>query len=70
MGQSDDQRSGFNKGLEAAAKIAEGEVYEGRYRTWAWWEPDKFGNRGNLAQDSEQVKHADETAAAIRALKS
>jgi hypothetical protein len=57
-----------NAALEAAAKIAEGEVYHGRYRTWPWWKPQADGTRGNLDKEDPQVKHADATAAAIRAL--
>lgn len=55
------------KALEEAAKIAEGEVYLYRYRTWPWWQnPD--GTKGNRANESELVKHCDVIAAAIRAL--
>lgn len=55
--------------IEEAAKMAEGEQYKGRYRTWPWWKPDQYGNRGNLDKDREIVKHCDDIAAAIRSLK-
>lgn len=51
--------------FEEAAKIAEGEVYKERYRTWPWWkhDADTIGNRDN---ESDLVKHCDDIAAAIR----
>lgn len=59
---------GWEDGREAAAKIAEGEVYHERYRTWSWWYEDQVGDRANLAADDLMVKHCDDIAAAIRAL--
>lgn len=55
--------------LEEAAKVAEGEIYHTRYRTWSFWKVGHDGTRGNQANDSSHVKHCDEIAAAIRALK-
>lgn len=57
------------EGMENAAKIAEGEAYEayeGRYRTWPWWE-NKDGSQGNMSNENYLVKHCDKIAAAIRA---
>ena len=55
-------------GMEEAAKIAEGEVYLERYRTWPWWKSYGTGNRsGNRAAESDVVVHCDAIAAAIRA---
>lgn len=51
---------------ERAAKIAEGEVYAHRYRTWPFWPVQKDGTRGNRSSASEIVKHCDKIAAAIR----
>lgn len=48
--------------IEAAAKIVQGEVYRGRYRTWPWW------GDGNRATDSELVQFSDAAADQIRAL--
>ncbi len=56
------------EGMEEAAKIAEGEVYLERYRTWPWWKSYGTGNRsGNRAAESDVVIHCDAIAAAIRA---
>lgn len=51
---------------ERCAKIAEGQTYKERYRTWAWWLPLRDGTRGNVSQQSEMARHADDIAAAIR----
>jgi hypothetical protein len=56
-----------NAALEAAAKVAEGEVYEERYRTWSFW-PEIDGGRSNAHRQTDLVKHSDQIAAAIRAL--
>jgi hypothetical protein len=54
--------------LERAAVVAEGTVYHELYRTWPWWtNPD--GSQGNRGEESDVVRHADEIAAAIRAMK-
>jgi hypothetical protein len=51
---------------ERCARIARGDVYSERYRTWPWWEVQKDGTRGNRSRESELVKHCDDIAAAIR----
>lgn len=56
------------RGIERAAKVAEGEVYHHRYRTWPFWPENSDGGRGNLSEESEIVLHADKIAAAIRQL--
>lgn len=50
---------------EKCAKVAEGEVYKERYRTWPWWKLDD-GTVGNASHESAHVKHADAIASAIR----
>ena len=55
------------EGMEEAAKIAEGEIYNERYRTWPWWEDRPGYGRGNVSEDSQLVLHCDAIAAAIRA---
>jgi hypothetical protein len=53
---------------EEMARIAEGETYLERYRTWRFWPTEPDGSKGNLALDCELVKHSDAIAAAIRAM--
>jgi hypothetical protein len=47
---------------EACAKIAEGDLFEVRYRTWPHWNPG-----GNLSRERDVAQLAEATAAAIRA---
>lgn len=57
-----DARAAIAIVVEACAKVAKGDVYKDRYRTWPWW---NGGNRGN---DDRAVMLADQIAAAIRSL--
>jgi len=54
-------REGFLACREAAAKVARGDVYKERYRTW----PFREGDRSN---ENEITKHSDDIANAIEAL--
>ncbi len=48
--------------LEAAARLAEGQVVDRHYRTWPWW------GTGSRGKDTQLVKFCDELAKQIRAL--
>lgn len=61
-------RAAINVCAEEMAKVAEGETYLERYRTWSFWPADRDGLKGNRAPDSELVKHSDAIAAAIRCM--
>lgn len=61
-------RATHREAYERAARVAEGEVYHERYRTWPFWPVNETGGRGNRDRDDELVKHCDRIAAAIRAL--
>jgi len=55
--------SARDEGLEMAAKVAEGEIVGGRYRTWP------LLGSGDYGPSNPITIHSDELAAAIRALK-
>ena len=55
-------REAVEREREACAKIAEGDLFEVRYRSWPHWNPG-----GNLSRERDVTQLAEATAAAIRA---
>jgi len=55
------------RGIERSAKVASGEIYKERYRTWPFWKKAD-GWQGNVSDESDIAKHSDSIAAAIRQL--
>lgn len=53
---------------ERAARIAAGDVYQERYRTWLFWPADRLGEPANVDKENRLATHADAVAAAIRSL--
>lgn len=66
LAEAEAWRAGAAAMREKAAQVAGGTIYEGRYRTWPWWQ-NRDGSQGNRANESDVVQHADKIAAAIRA---
>lgn len=56
---------GYRLGLKNAAKLARGETYKGRYRTWSFWPVNETGGRGNVDGTGEIAKHCDKIASLI-----
>ena len=68
LAEKDAEIARLREALEKAAKIAEGEVYHQRYRTWDWWPVNDLGGRGNVDREDQLAQHCDKIASAIRAL--
>lgn len=62
-------REEYERGLEDAARVAEGEPYKDHYRTWPWQLPRKGYGKGNYRNEDEIVIHSDKIATAIRQMK-